>query len=152
MIYDHRSDTHDSIERVNLYACPNLGAVYTRDDIKATKWQGDYPECQVCGRTRGSFAVHHEPPRSQGSLLLKSPMGQFVVKPMLILLCEECHRDRHDRAELSFRWEWDSQGEEDMFLSGAFFYKLGFNEHDERFWNHGKLVVDSRGMKWEVRK
>jgi len=150
MIY--RPDIHDDIAAVNMYACPNLGAEYTRDDIAATHWTGDYPECQVCGCTHGFHAVHHEPPRSEGSLLLMTKMGRFVVKPTLVTLCWECHGDRHDRGELKFRWEWDSKEEEDMFLSGLFFYKLGFHEHDERFWSHGRLVVSSHGMEWEVRR
>ena len=150
MIYKHGSDVHDSIEIVNLYAMPNMGAEYTRDDIKATKWVGDYPKCQVCGRTHGTFAVHHEPPRSKSSLLLMTDMGRFVVKPTLVLLCTECHRDRHDRAELKFRWKWDSDKEMERFL-GGWFFAHGYREHDERFWSHGRAVVEFRGERWEVR-
>lgn len=151
MIYDNRSDSHDNLDAVNLYACPNLNAEYTADRIDAYRWTGDYPECAVCGRTRGIDGVHHEPPRSKGSLLLTTAHGIFVVKPTLMTLCKECHRDRHDRAALSFSWEWDSAEEEAAFLSGEFF-KRGYAEHDERFWEHGRLMVTHNRDTWEVRR
>lgn len=151
MIYDHRMDTHDSIDAVMRYAMPNLSAAYHADRIDATHWEGDYPECQVCGKSVRPFAVHHEPPRSKGSLLLQGEWGQFVVKPALILLCEQCHRDRHDRGTLSFRWEWDTPEDEELWLSG-WFYAHGYQEHDRRFFEHGRIVVESHGMRWEVRR
>lgn len=151
MIYDHRKDSHDSLPTVLLYACPNLNAEYTADRIDSYAWTGDYPQCAVCGRTRGIDGVHHEPTRSKGSLLLRTDKGQFVVKPTLMTLCKECHKDRHDRAQLSFAWEFDSVEDELAFLKGEFF-KKGWKEHDERFWELGKLVVNRRGKTWEVRK
>lgn len=150
MIYDHRKDSHDSLPTVLLYACPNINAEYTADRLDAYRWTGDYPECAVCGKTRRIDGVHHEPPRSKGSLLLSTPNGNFVVKPTLMTLCKDCHGDRHDRAALSFAWEFDKPEDELAFLQGEF-YKAGFREHDERFWQYGRLVIDSRGMKWEVR-
>lgn|GEM_PF-5196159 len=151
MIYDHRRDSHDALPTVLLYACPNLNAEYTADHIDRYRWTGDYPECAVCGKTRGIDGVHHEPPRSKGSLLLQTPLGGHVVKPTLMTLCRECHRDRHDRALLNFAWEFDSPEDELAFLMGDFFIG-GYAEHDERFWRHGRLLVESRGMRWEVRK
>lgn len=150
MIYDHRDDTHESIDVVNLYAMPNIDARYTADDIAATKWYGDYARCAVCGKSRGPFAVHHEPPRSKGSLVLCTPLGAFTVKPALVFLCERCHRDRHDRGLLKFRWVWDTPEDEERFLTGRFFIE-GYREHDPRFWNHGHAVIESRGMRWKVR-
>lgn len=150
MIYDHRRDMHDNLDAIRLYACPNLNARYTSDSLSATRWQGDYPECAVCGRTHGNFAVHHEPPRSKGSLLLGTKRGHFVVKPTLILLCAECHRDRHDRAKLSFEWVFDSEEDELAFLKGEFF-KAGWKEHDTRFWELGRLIVHGRHGK-EIRR
>lgn len=149
MIYDHRKDTHDSLPTVLLYASPNVNAVYTADSISATKWDGDYPRCAACGRSKGPFAVHHEPPRSKGSLLLATEMGQFVVKPTLLLLCEGCHRKRHDGA-LGFRWEFFSPEHEELFLSGRLFAQ-GWKEHDERFWELGRLMAEVDGTEWEVR-
>ena len=151
MIYDHRSDTHGDISTVLLYACPNLNAEYTADSISATRWTGDYPVCAVCGRSGRGHAVHHEPPRSKGSLLLQTAIGAFVVKPTLVLLCRECHADRHDRARLSFSWEFDSPDDELSFLAGEFF-KAGWQEHDERFWLHGRLLVEHGRRRLEVRR
>lgn len=150
MIVDRRKDVHPSRDVVNLYAMPNVNARYTRDDIAATEWAGDYPVCAVCGRTSGPFEVHHEPPRSKGSLLLCTEMGQFVVKPSLLLLCKQCHADRHD-GRLSFSWEWDEPEFEERFWNG-WFLSHGYAEHDERFWRRGKLTVERDGRRWEVRR
>ena len=150
MIYDHRDDTHESIDVVNLYAMPHIDARYTADDIAATKWDGDYARCAVCGKSRGPFAVHHEPPRSKGSLVLCTDKGAFTVKPALVFLCESCHRDRHDRGQLRFKWVWDTPEDEERFLTGRFFQE-GYREHDPRFWEHGHAEFESRGMTWKVR-
>ena len=149
MIYDHRESTHDSLPVIRRYAMPNVNAKYTADRIDATAWDCEYPECAVCGRNVRPFAVHHEPPRSKGSLLLETKMGQFVVKPALFLLCEECHRDRDSRGLLTIDWEWD-EGEERRWLSG-FFYAHGYAEHDRRFFRHGKIVIKHRGEVREIR-
>lgn len=150
MIYDDSRDMHDSIDVVMRYAMPNLNACYTADDISKTAWEGDYPVCCVCGRSVRPFEVHHEPPRSKGSLLLMTKWGRFVVKPSLLLLCNQCHRDRHDGL-LTFDWAWDSEEDERLFLSGWFFAH-GYGEHSERFFDHGRIVVTSRGMTWEIRR
>lgn len=149
MIYEE-GKTHGSMDVIRRYAMPNLSAAYYADRMDATEWRGEYPVCAACGRSKGPFAVHHEPPRSKGSLLLKTEWGQFVVKPALVLLCEECHRDRHDRAELSFDWEWDSEEDEAKWLSG-WFMAHGYAEHSERYFRHGRIVVTHRGRSWEVR-
>lgn len=150
MIYDHRRDSHGDMGDILLYASPNVRAAYRSDNISATYWEGDYPKCCACGRTRGHFAVHHEPPRSKGALVLETASGMFVVKPALLLLCEECHRDRHDRALLSFRWEFASDEDEERFLTGALF-REGFQEHDSRLWDMGRLIATHRGREFEVR-
>ena len=151
MIYDDASRTHPDMATVLLYACPNLNAEYTADRLDAYRWTGDYPKCAVCGRTRGIDGVHHEPPRSKGPLTIVAGPRRFKVKPTLMTLCSECHRDRHDRAALSFSWEFDSHGHERAFLSGELF-GAGWAEHDERFWEIGGLLVTSRGRTWEVRR
>jgi len=151
MIFDHRKDSHDSLEVINRYAMPNINAIYTRDDIEATRWDGDYPVCAVCGKSVKPFAVHHEPPRSKGSLLLMGEWGRFVVKPALFLLCGECHKDRHDRALLEIGWKWDTPEDEDRFLSG-WFYAHGYREHDGRFFRHGRIVMRRGDYEWEVRE
>ena len=150
MIYDHRRDSHDSLPTVLLYASPNVNTEYTADRIDSYRWTGDWPECAVCGRSRNIDGVHHEPP-GRRSLLLQTAMGQFAVKPTLLTLCKECHRDRHDRAALSFEWRFDSPDDELAFLAGEFF-KAGWKEHDERFWLHGGLIVSHRGKRWELRR
>jgi len=150
VIYDARRDSHDSLDAVSLYASPNFSARYTADSISSTRWEGDYPKCAVCGKSNGLFAVHHEPPRSKGSLLLRTKMGQFVVKPTLLLLCEQCHGDRHD-GRLGFRWEWKSDGDRERFLSGRLFAD-GYSEHDPRFGEHGRLMAARNGSEWEVRQ
>ena len=150
MIYDRRKDTHDSLPTVLLYASPNVNARYTADSISSTVWDGDYPECAACHRTKGPWAVHHEPPRSKGGLLLATGIGQFVVKPTLLLLCESCHRARHDET-LRFEWRFDTPEDEELFLSGRLFAR-GYAEHDERFWEHGSLIATRDGVAWEVRR
>ena len=149
MIYTYGSDMHMDMRSISLYASPNFNAKYRYDDIAATKWDGDYPVCTVCGRTHGNFAVHHEPPRSRGSLLLMTPRGQFVVKPTLLLLCDECHRERHDKGTLSFRWTWNTPEDMELYLSGELFAH-GYREHDERFFEHGRLLAKRGGYEWEV--
>ena len=151
MIYDHRSDMHDSMDVILRYAMPNLTAKYTADDIARTQWDCDYPACVVCGRNVKPFSVHHEPPRSKGSLLLCGEWGKFVVKPALLLLCEECHRDRDSRGYLTIDWKFDTVEDEEKWLSG-WFYAHGYQEHDNRMFDHGRIVMSHRGYKWEVRK
>ena len=150
MIYDHSKDSHDSMDVIRLYAMPNLNASYTADRIEATKWDGDYPECAVCGRTHGPHEVHHEPPRSKGSLLLDTPWGNFVVKPALICLCKDCHEDRHAKL-LRIDWKWDSEEDEEKYLDG-WFYAHGYQEHDARFFRHGRIVMRRGEYEWEVRR
>ena len=149
MIYDHRKGQHDSLPTILLYACPNINAEYTADSIDSYRWTGDWPECAVCHRTRGIDGVHHEPP-GRRSLLLQTAKGQHVVKPTLMTLCKECHKDRHDRAALAFAWEFDSPEDELAFLTGELF-RAGWQEHDRRFWEIGRLIVSHRGKRWEVR-
>jgi 5-methylcytosine-specific restriction endonuclease McrA len=149
MIVEYSNSTHPNRETVNLYAAPHINAEYYRDEISATKWMGDYPQCAVCGRTNGSFAVHHEPPRSKGSLILCTPMGKFVIKPTLILLCKECHEKRHD-GRLSFRWEWNTQEDEEKFWNGDFFSHEMFWDHSRLFKEHGRLVVSTDGKEWAL--
>ena len=149
MIYDARTGRHDDIQTVLLYACPNINAKYTADDIRHYTWTGDYPVCAVCGKTKAIDGVHHEPPRSKGSLRIVTGMGTHVVKPTLMTLCKACHKDRHN-GRLSFAWRFDRQSDEDMFLEGGFF-KLGWQEHDERFWELGSLMMNHRGELREVR-
>jgi hypothetical protein len=129
---------------------PNLNARYTRDDISATTWEGDYPACAACGRTSGIFEVHHEPPRSKGSLLLLTDMGRFVVKPALLTLCKACHVDRHE-GRLSISWEFDSEEDEGRFWDG-WFLSHGYGEHDPKFFRHGRIVLERRGQRWEIRR
>lgn len=143
--------THPSREKVLRYVMPHLAAKYTAGGIEKTKWQGDYPVCQVCGRTDRDCEVHHEPPRSEDVLDFHTEMGIFTIRPALILLCKECHADRHSRGELEFNWVFDTEEDELKFWEGWYFSHF-FNEHDERFWNHGRIVVNSRGMEWEVRR
>ena len=150
MIYDHRDSTHSSMDVIRRYAMPNVNARYYADRIEATEWQGDYPVCAVCGKSVKPFAVHHEPPRSKGSLLLVTEWGRFVVKPALLLLCEECHRDRDSRGVLRIDWEFDTDEDEERWLTG-WFYAHGYMEHDSRFFDHGRIVIEHRGRRWEVR-
>lgn len=148
MIYDSRRDIHDSLDVISLYASPNFNAKYTADSISNTHWAGDYPKCSVCGRSHSSFAVHHEPPRSKGSLLLVTDMGQFVIKPTLILLCESCHRKRHDGG-LKFFWEWKTLEDRELFLTGRLFAN-GYSEHDKRFHEYGRLIAIRDGKEIEL--
>lgn len=149
MIYDARSGKHDSIEDVLLYASPNLNARYTADNIRQYTWTGDYPVCSICGKTKDIDGVHHEPPRSKGSLRIVTDMGTHIVKPTLMTICRACHRARHN-GRISFIWRFDRQSDQDMFLAGEFF-KLGWQEHDERFWELGRLIVNDRGDWREIR-
>jgi len=148
MIYDASRDMHDSMETVLSYAMPNVHAHYTADRIDATAWDGDYPACAACGRSKGPFEVHHEPERSKRSLLLKTSMGQFVVKPALLLLCKGCHLDRSER-RLKISWEFDTEEDREAWLSGDL-YAHGYQEHDGRMFQHGRIVFERAGRRWSL--
>ena len=97
------------------------------------------------------FDIHHEPPRSKGSLLLISKWGEFVIKPAVFLICKHCHIDRHDSDRLKIDWKWDSEDDAKLFLDG-WFMSHGYAEHDNRFFNHGCIVIKHMGKEWEVRR
>ena len=150
MIVDYRKDTHPSRNKVNNYAMPHLNARYDSDDIADTTWTGDYPVCAACGTSHGKFEVHHEPPRSNGSLLLISKWGRFVVKPALVCLCKRCHTDRTEK-RLKIDWEWDTPEDEELFWNG-WYMSHGYEEHSEMFWGHGKVVLARENQRWEIRR
>ena len=144
-----------SYEVAKLYGMPHIGAKYTRDDVNATAWTGDYRRCACCGRTDGFHSKHHEPPKGKGSsFLLFTPKGRFVLKPALIDLCGSgttgCHGDRHN-GRLVIRWEWDDPEYERMWWDGTWLSKPFFNPHGEWLFKCGHYVFESRAMTWDYR-
>lgn len=143
-----------SYETASLYGMPHLGAAYSSDSVNDTKLTTLHPICAACGRTTYPFSKHHEPPRSKGHVfLLKTDMGQFVLRPALIVLCGSgvtgCHGDRHN-GRLSIRWEWDSDESAERWWSGDF---LAHKRKPNEPWlfEHGRYVFENDSRTWEVR-
>ena len=147
--HDGVFDSAPSYEVAKFYGMPHLNAMYTGPGIDKTRWLGDYPECAVCGMTHGSHAVHHEPERSKGMPLMKTTMGQFIMRPALILLCERCHADRHAKL-LKIKVEWDSEEDEAKWWSG-YWLSHGMEQHDPRLFEMMRYSFERDGRRWEVR-
>lgn len=145
------------------YGMPNIGCHYTRDDVTATAPDDTWVACAACGRT--ATQCHHEPPRSKsgaidpetgrkknGALLLKTAMGQFVLKPSLIALCAECHARRH-AGGMSIAWRFDDEEDEDRWVCGDLLAH-GIRPHDPILYLYGRWVFkDERtGEEWERRE
>ena len=155
-----------SYDTASLFGMPHVGCRYTREDVSATAWDGDSRLCAVCGRVGGSHSKHHEPPRSKGRFILRTPVGQFVLLPALIDLCGSgttgCHGERHNGL-LRIRWEWDTPEDERMWWSGEYL-KRGWKPNGKWLFDHGcyvferggreKLfrdVSDAQWARWELR-
>ena len=143
-----------SYEKAKLYGMPHIGCKYRRDDIAATAFDSDVRRCAGCGRTNGKHDRHHEPPRSNGSFLLVTPIGQFVLKPALIDLCGSgttgCHGERHN-GKLKIRWEWDSPEYEEKWWSGYFLSRPFHEPHGKWLYQYGRYVFERNGQSWEYR-
>lgn len=62
-----------------------------REKLALAVYERDRHKCVNCGRwVPDGRMFHHEPPRSQG--------GQDILENA-VLLCDDCHRLRHDSAE-----------------------------------------------------
>ena len=143
-----------SYEKASLYGMPHIGCRYKRDDIAATAFDGDTRRCAGCARTNGVHNRHHEPPRSNGSFLLVTPIGQFVLKPALIDLCGSgttgCHGERHS-GKLKIRWEWDSPEYEEKWWSGYWLSRPYHDAHGKWLYQYGRYVFERNGQTWEYR-
>lgn len=144
-----------SYPKASIYGMPHIGCRYYADDISATEWDSDNRRCAVCGRTDGMHNRHHEPPRSNGTFLLRTPMGQFVLLPALIDLCGSgttgCHGDRHN-GRLSIRWEWDSDDDARMWWDGTLLSRPFHEPHGKWLYRHGRYVFNFDGYEWEYRE
>ena len=149
-----------SRDKALCYGMPNIGARYTRDDVRAYELLDDYVPCAVCGRPATN--VHHEPPRSSssagrkrpGSLLLRTEMGQFVLKPSLIALCGSgttgCHGKRHCGL-LRIRWEFYEESDAEKWLSGWYLSRPDWSPHSERLYEIGRWIFEEYGETREYR-
>ncbi|WP_288071233.1 hypothetical protein [Adlercreutzia caecimuris] len=128
---------------------PHVRAAYTADDIRRYESHGG--ACPMCGLPVAN--VHHEPPRSFGSFLLRSPSGIHVLKPALISLCGSgttgCHGLVH-HGLASWRWEWDSDEWAERWWSGDLLRRM--SPHDPGLYELGRWVVSMQdGSEREVR-
>lgn len=143
-----------SYEKAKLYGMPHIGCRYKRDDINATAFIDETRRCAGCGRTNGRHDRHHEPPRSNGSFLLITPMGRFVLKPALIDLCGSgttgCHGERHN-GKLKISWEWDTPEYEEQWWNGYFLSRPYHEPHGRWLYSYGRYVFERNGQRWEYR-
>lgn len=127
---------------------PHIRAAYTADDIR--RYRHDGGACPVCGMPIRN--AHHEPPRSFGSFLLRTPTGIHVLKPALIGLCGSgttgCHGLVHSGA-ISIRWEWDSDECAERWWTGELLKRL--EPHDRALYDMGRWVFSKRGREIEYR-
>lgn len=128
---------------------PHVRAAYTADDIRRYESHGG--ACPMCGLPVTN--VHHEPPRSFGSFLLRSPSGIHVLKPALISLCGSgttgCHGLVH-HGLASWRWEWDGDEWAERWWSGELLKWV--EPHDPKLYGAGRWVVTMPdGSEAEVR-
>ena len=143
-----------SYEKAKLFGMPHIGCKYRRDDINETAFIDDTRRCAGCGRTNGAHNRHHEPPKSNGSFLLVTPRGKFVLKPALIDLCGSgttgCHGERHNK-KLKITWEWDSGEYEEQWWSGYLLSRPYHEPHGKWLYGFGRYIFERNGQRWEYR-
>lgn len=143
-----------SYETASLYGMPHIGCRYYAEELSSTAWTGDHRKCAACGTWSGGHSRHHEPPRSKGSFLLRTPMGAFVLLPALIDLCGSgttgCHGRRHS-GRLAIRWEWDSDEIAESWWNGALLSMPYHEPHGEWLFRYGKYVFEDEHGRWEYR-
>lgn len=143
-----------SYPKASLYGMPHIGCRYWREDMAATKFDSEPHRCACCGKVGGVHNRHHEPPRSNGTFLLETPRGKFVLFPALIDLCGSgttgCHGLRHNGG-LKIAWEWYDDGSAEDWWDGTFLSMPYHPPHGEWLWRHGRYVFERDSMRWEIR-
>ena len=137
-----------SVNDARIYGMPHIGCAYSGSSMSSTMWTGEHMKCAACGQTAMSgHSKHHEPPRSKGTFLLRTKLGQHLLRPALIDLCGSgttgCHGDRHNGL-LKITWEWDCDEDEEKWWSG-WYLAHGFRQHDPRFFEHGCYLFTRDG-------
>lgn len=143
-----------SYEKAKLYGMPHLGCVYASGNIGATAWASGYGACACCGKPgKSGHSRHHEPPRSNGTFLLVTEWGRFVLYPALMNLCGSgttgCHGLRHQN-RLKIRWEWDSDEFERKWWRGEFL--KAHPPHWAGLFDYGRYVFELDGKERELRE
>jgi len=143
-----------SLDVAECYGKPHIGAHYTNSHVKSHKPDWD-AVCAVCRRRIGS--VHHIPPLSKGhTFTMKTPVGQFVLRPSLFALCGNgtmgCHNGFHGGALYKARWKWDSDEYARMWWEGEFLRRM--RPHSRELYRYGCWVIEDIRNGWsiEVRK
>lgn len=143
-----------SYEKAKLYGMPHIGCTYKFDDISSTAFDSDERRCAICGRTNGAHNRHHEPPRSNGSFLLVTPKGKFVLLPALIDLCGSgttgCHGERHN-GKIKITWEWDLPEYEELWWNGYLLSRPYHEPNGKWLYKYGRYVFTRNGQSWEYR-
>ena len=144
-----------SYEVAECYGKPHIMAHYHGRGVKTHRKDSD-AVCAICRRKVGS--VHHNPPLSKGHVfVLRTPIGQFVLKPSLFSLCGSgttgCHDGFHGDARYEPRWIWDDDEYAEKWWSGWFLSHF-IEPHDEKLYRYGRWVIrDSKtGQDIEYRK
>ena len=144
-----------SFPKASLYGMPHIGAKYWKEEMDATKWTGDYRQCACCGKVGGQHNRHHEPPRSNGTFLLETPRGKFVLFPALIDLCGSgttgCHGKRTNGI-LKISWSWYEEEFAEAWWDGSLLSKPYHEPHGNWLWDYGRYVFEMDGKGWEVRR
>lgn len=142
-----------SMDKASLYGMPHIGCRYTRDDMARTAFESDL-RCAWCGSQRGFHSRHHEPPRSNGSFLLNTPKGKFVLLPALVDLCGSgttgCHGDRHNGL-LKLRWEWDGDEFAEKWWDGTFLSRPYHEPNGKWLYAYGCWVLERDGVERRFR-
>lgn len=135
-----------SVDAAECFGKPHVWASYLRDDAKSNRL-AEGATCPACGKRAESS--HHEPPLGMGgrnrSFLLRTPMGQWVLKPALIALCGSgttgCHGLRH-QGKLPIRWRWERDEYAALWWSGELLLQL--SPHDAALYELGCWEIGGR--------
>lgn len=115
-----------SYQKAELYGKPHVNAHYEGKHVKSHKRDEDAP-CLVCRKMARS--VHHVPPLSVGhKFVLRTPLGEFHLKPSLFALCGSgttgCHNDFHGGARFEPEWVWNSDKDAEAWWSGEILSRI----------------------------
>lgn len=130
-------------EQAECFGKPHWDARYVASDDRHVLIPG--ATCLACGHSADS--AHHEPQKGMGGAkrtwTMRTPMGQFVLRPALIALCGSgttgCHGKRHNGL-LRIRWKWTDPWGERAWWSGELLSK-GMEPHDPLLYSFGRWEV-----------
>ena len=131
-----------SLQVAELYGKPHIHAHYAGKGVR-THRMDDGATCAVCRRMATN--VHHVPPVSKGLFTLRTPRGEWELRPALFALCGSgttgCHNLFHGGARYQPEWVWFLDYQE-AWWSGDLLKT--YEPHDPGLFAYGRWVIHDR--------